>query len=74
MGGRINRRLEDLEESIRRSQLPPVSDARRRMVAHLDRLAAWRRGELGPEEAAEVGAESAAIERRRREIRGEGER
>lgn len=68
------RRLEELEARARQRPARHPSGARRRMMAHLYRLAAWRRGELGPEEAAEVEAESAAIERRRREIRGEGGR
>jgi hypothetical protein len=70
----IHRRLEALET---RSPAPPrsgASDARRRMVAHLDRLAALRRGGATVENNAELAAISAALERRRREIRGEGER
>jgi hypothetical protein len=35
-----------------------------RMVEHLDRVAALRRGVLGPEEAARVEAMSAAVESR----------
>jgi hypothetical protein len=42
------------------------------MVEHLDRLARLKRGQLGPEEAAEVEAVHAAIESRRAQIRGEG--
>ncbi len=42
------------------------------MKAHLGRLTALRRGELGPEEAAEVEATNAAVERRIAEIWGEG--
>jgi len=41
------------------------------MVEHLDRVAALRRGELGPEEAAEVEAFNAAFESRLAQIRGE---
>ena len=63
----VRRRLEALEARSPAPEQP--SHARRRMVAHLRRLAARRRGELGPEEAARVEAEHAAIERRR-EIRG----
>jgi hypothetical protein len=44
------------------------------MVEHLDRVAALRRGELGPEEAAEVEAMSAAAESRFASRRGEGRR
>jgi hypothetical protein len=42
------------------------------MREHLGRVAALRRGELGPEEAAEVEAMSAAIKSRLAQIRGEG--
>jgi hypothetical protein len=42
------------------------------MTEHLDRIAALRRGELGPEEAAEVESLNAAFEDRRTRIRGEG--
>jgi hypothetical protein len=48
------------------------SDARRRMVEYLDRLAALRRGELGPAEASRVGAMSAAAESLFASRRGEG--
>ena len=71
------RRLEALEARTLSSQDAPEaksSDARRRMVEHLDRLARLKRGDLGPEEAAEVEASSAAIEARRTELRGEGGR
>ena len=68
--GGIDGRLARLEA---RTPTPTrSSDARRRMKRHLDRLAAWRRGELSDEEAAEVEAETAAIEDRVREIRGGG--
>ena len=49
------RRLEALEARALPSPDAPASDdsdARRRMVEHLDRLAALSLGELGPEEAA----------------------
>lgn len=71
-GGGVNarKRLEDLEARARPSAGP--SDARRRMVAHLYRLAAWRRGELGPEEAAEAEADNAAARARLASRRGEG--
>ena len=71
------RRLEALEERAMPSRDAPESepsDARRRMVEHLDRLAALRRGELGLTEAAEVEAATAAIEGRLAQIRGEGGR
>jgi hypothetical protein len=71
------RRLEALEARAMPGRDAPEaqpSDARRRMVEHLDRLAALRRGELGPEEAAEVEAANDAIERRLAQIRGEGGR
>jgi hypothetical protein len=48
------------------------SDARQRMTEHLGRVAALRRGELGPEEAAKVEAFNAAFEGRLARIRGEG--
>ena len=71
------RRLEALEARTFSSQEAPEakpSDARRRMVEHLDKLAALRRGELGPEEAAEVEAANHAIESRMAQIRGESGR
>jgi cytochrome c556 len=71
------RRLEALEARALPSRDAPDakrSDARRRMVEHLDRIAALRRGELGPEEAAEVEAMSAAVESRFAARRGEGGR
>ena len=71
------RRLEALEERamLRQHILeaePRHSDARRRMIEHLDRVAALRRGELNAEEAAEVEAVSAAIKSRLAEIQGRG--
>jgi len=71
----LDRRLEALEErAMPRQRVPEAkpSDARRRMVDHLDRLARLKRGQLGPGEAAEVEAVNAAIESRRAQIRGEG--
>lgn len=71
------RRLEALEARALPSRDAPEakpSDARRRMVEHLDRLAALRRGELGTEEAAELATANAAIEERLAQIRGEGGR
>ena len=44
------------------------------MVEHLGRMAALRRGELGPEEARQVEAMIAAAERRFASRRGEGGR
>ena len=73
----MRRRLEALEERamprrhVREAELRQ-SDARRHMREHLARVAALRRGELGPDEAAEVEAVSAAIKRRLAQIRGEG--
>jgi hypothetical protein len=52
--------------------MPRQSDARRRMTEHLDRMARLKRGELGPEEAAEVEAANAAFEARLAQMRGEG--
>jgi hypothetical protein len=71
------RRLKVLEARTLPSPGAPEAepaDARRRMVEHLDELAALRRGELGPEEAAEVEAANHAIESRMAQIRGEGGR
>ena len=75
----MRRRLEALEERATPTRHVPEaephqSDARRRMTEHLDRIAALRRGELGPEEAADVEAFKAAIESRLARIRGEGGR
>jgi hypothetical protein len=42
------------------------------MVEHLDQLAALKRGELDPEEAARVETTSAAIQSRLAARRGEG--
>jgi hypothetical protein len=73
----VRRRLETLEEqAMPRQHVPEAkphqSDARRHMREHLRLVAAGRRGELGPEEAAEVESLNAAFEGRRRRIRGEG--
>ncbi len=71
------RRLEALEARAmpsRDATDAKPSDARRRMVEHLDRLARLERGEFGPEEGAEVEAANAAIEDRLAELRGEGGR
>jgi hypothetical protein len=73
----MRRRLENLEEqAMPRRRVPDVnltqSDARQRMTEHLSRVAALRRGELGPVEAAEVEAVNAAFKGRLAQIRGEG--
>ena len=73
----IRHRLEALEErAIPRRHVPEAqlrqSDAHRHMREHLGRVAAVRRGELGPEEAAEVEAVSAAFESRLVRMWGEG--
>jgi hypothetical protein len=52
--------------------MPRQSDARQRMMRHLRLVARLRRGELGPEEAAQVEAMNAAAERRFAKMRGEG--
>ena len=44
------------------------------MVEHLDRMAKLKRGELEPEEAAEVEALNALLQRRLASRRGEGGR
>jgi hypothetical protein len=72
----MRRCLETLEKrAMPRRHVPDVklrqSDARRHMREHLGRVAALRRGELGPEEAAEIEAVSAAFEGRWGQIRGE---
>jgi hypothetical protein len=73
----MSRRLKALEERVMPRRLVPEpmprqSDARQRMMKHLRLLAAGRRGELGPEEAAEVESLNAAFEGRLARIRGEG--
>ena len=70
----LHRRLRSLEAAKLVPPPRPPSRARERMREHLSRVAALRRGELGPEEAAEVEAESAAVERRPAASRGEGYR
>jgi hypothetical protein len=73
----LDRRLEALEErAMPRQRVPEAkpSEARRRMVEHLDQLAALKRGELDPEEAARVETTSAAIQSRLAARRGEGGR
>jgi hypothetical protein len=80
MSSAIHRRieaLEGLERRVRPERQPGSStDAREQMKAHLAQVAALRRGELSPEEAAEVEAMNAALERERerrmRQSRGEG--
>ncbi len=72
MTGNVQRRLEVLEARARQRPSAGPSDARWRMVEHLGRVAAWRRGELGPDEAAEVEAESAAMRERLASRRREG--
>jgi hypothetical protein len=71
----LQRRLELLEDRAKRHVAEAKghhSDARRHMREHLGRAAAQRRGELGPEEAAEVEAVNAAFKSRLAQIRGEG--
>ena len=73
----VRSRLEVLEARAMSSRDAPDakrSDARRRMVEHLDRMARLKRGELEPEEAAEVEAYTAAVERQFALRRGEGGR
>jgi hypothetical protein len=72
----MRRRIEALEEQVMpRRDVPEAkqhqSDARRYMTEHLGRVAALRRGELGPSGAAEVEAVNAAFESRLAQIRGE---
>jgi len=71
----LERRLELLEDRAKRFVAEAKghqSDARRHMREHLARVAALRRGELGPEEAAEVEAFNVAFKGRLARIRGEG--
>jgi hypothetical protein len=73
----MRRRLEALEDRVRRHVSEAKlrqSDVRRHMTEHLDRVAVFRRGELDPEEAAEVEAVNAAIRGQLAQIRGEGGR
>ena len=68
----IHRRIDALEERGRQRRPPRSSEAQERMKRHLARLAAWRRGELSEEEAAAVEAETAAVQDRLAQQRGEG--
>jgi hypothetical protein len=69
-------RLEALEGRAQlRKRVPEGSrEARERMVEHLERVRRLRRGELDPEEAAEVEAMNAVLQRRLASRRGEGRR
>jgi hypothetical protein len=60
----MRRRLEFLEGRARQKVAGNSTEARERMSEQLGWVAALRRGELGSEEAAEVEAVSAAIEKR----------
>jgi hypothetical protein len=73
----VRRRIEVLEEQAKPRQHVPEaklhqSAARRHMREHVARVAELRRGELDPEQAAEVEAVSAAFKGRLARIRGEG--
>ena len=70
------RRLEALEgrSRLRRRASEGSTRARAGMLEHLRLMARLKRGELGPEEAAEVEALNAAIEERLARLRGEGGR
>lgn len=67
----LNRRLRVLEGNIQ-PEPEDRSEVRAWMRESLARIAAYRRGELGPEEAAKVEALKVAVERQREERRGEG--
>ena len=67
----MRRRLESLEGRARQNGAGLPSSSRERMIEHLDQIASLRRGELGPQEAAEVEAVSAAVESRLASMRGE---
>ncbi|MCD6053084.1 MAG: hypothetical protein K0Q96_276 [Rubrobacteraceae bacterium] len=77
----LKRRIERIEAAQLKNQHDSPSqnsdaaderkiDARRYMMRHLRLVAAGRRGELGPEEAAQVEAMNAAAERRFAKMRG----
>ena len=68
----IRRRLEVLEGRTPAPEPSGRSEAREWMRESLGRIARARRGELDPEEAAEVEAHVADIKRRMAESRGEG--
>ncbi len=70
----LQRRLEALEGRAGQRAPEGSPDTRRRMKEHLDRIAELRRGGATFENNAELRAVGEAVERRRREIRGEGER
>jgi len=72
----VRSRLEALEGrvQVRQRGQEGSPQARARMLEHLDRVAALRRGDLDPEEAAEVEAISAAVGSRLVSRRGEGGR
>ncbi len=75
MTGNARRRLEGLEARARNTRPRTGSpDARRRMKARLDRIAELRRGGATVENNAELAATSEAVERRRRELRGGGDK
>jgi len=67
----LRRRLEDLERLPPRTPRGPSAQARGRMREHLEGVAALRRGELGPEQAADVEATSDALRRRLAQSRGD---
>ena len=72
----VRRRLEALEGRAQfRQRIPEGSrEARERMVAHLAQVRRLRRGELDPEEAAEVEAFTTAVKARLASGWGEGRR
>jgi hypothetical protein len=68
------KRIRDLERRALGLAAGPSgrSEAMERLVEHLGRLAALRRGELSEEEEAEVTTADAGVRRRMAEIRGGG--
>jgi hypothetical protein len=70
----MRHRLESLEDRARHNVAGRSSGARHYMREHLEQVARLRRGELGPEEVAEVEAKNDAVESRLAQIRGEGSR
>ena len=68
----LNRRLRVLEGRLPAPEPEDRSEVRAWIRKSLDQIVKLRRGQLGPEEEAEVRALIAAVERRREERRGEG--
>ena len=74
MSARSRLRALEGRAQLRRRVAEGSPQSRARIAEHLERVAALRRGDLGPEEAARVEAMSAAVESRLASRRGEGGR